>query len=283
MKNLANTQRGQAMTEFVVAMLVAIPLFLGVLYIGKYEDIKYSAVQASRYAAFERAFDTLPSPHKSAATLADETRTRFFMDPMQKNQGAVAFNDAPPTNNIGKTLNQNWRGAAGENLIQAYSDIQAGVQKGANLKTSIATPAFGAEILLLKNVNDPGIQTARVQVPLANAKTFEPLAKLNLKLDVTTSMLVDGFNADGSNGGPGYSARNPAPNSVRGRVVAVWDKIPGMSTLESALSGNAIARFGWQALSDTPGPDIFCVTPDVVPTNALSGNTSYSPKTVCTQ
>ncbi len=83
-------QQGQAMTEFVIAMAVVVPLALGVIYVGKYQDVKYSAIQASRYTAFERVFDP-SSAHKNATVLAEETRERFFTDPTQNNQGAVAF------------------------------------------------------------------------------------------------------------------------------------------------------------------------------------------------
>ena len=53
----SKTQRGQAMSEFIAAMALFVPLVLGVIYIGKYSDIKHQAIQASRYAAMERALD----------------------------------------------------------------------------------------------------------------------------------------------------------------------------------------------------------------------------------
>lgn len=275
-KSLARSQRGQAIAEFVVSMLIVVPLVLGVIYVGKYEDIKYTAIQASRHVAFERAFDTLPTPHESATVLADETRARFFADPMQSNNGAVAYQDAPPASgSISSTLNANWLGTAGEALIGAYSpDIKADVTKGVDL-TGIGKTAFdAARTLYFSNINDPGIQNARVQVQLANVPHFAALNNLGLNIDVSTAILVDGFNADG-NGAP----NNPAPDSVRGRV-SLAQKIPGLSTV-SQVANNAIVQFGWEGLSDTPGPNLLCVAPDVVPGDATSSNANYDPAQVC--
>ncbi|TMH76766.1 MAG: pilus assembly protein [Betaproteobacteria bacterium] len=81
-------QRGQAMSEFVVAMIAFVPLVLGVIYIGKYSDIKHQAIQASRYAAFERALD--PHKHEGGTTVQDETVARFFRD---GGQHTIGFQD----------------------------------------------------------------------------------------------------------------------------------------------------------------------------------------------
>ena len=54
---LKHFQNGQATIEFIIACLVMIPLFLGIYYLVRYLDIKQSALQASRYAAFERTWD----------------------------------------------------------------------------------------------------------------------------------------------------------------------------------------------------------------------------------
>ena len=50
-------QHGQSTIEFIIACLVMIPLFFGIYYLVRYLDIKQSAIQASRYAAFERTWD----------------------------------------------------------------------------------------------------------------------------------------------------------------------------------------------------------------------------------
>lgn len=44
---------GQALAEFLVASGTLIPLFLGTLLLGRYHDLQSTAIQASRYAAFQ--------------------------------------------------------------------------------------------------------------------------------------------------------------------------------------------------------------------------------------
>ena len=46
---------GQAMTEFVIGVvLFALPVFLLIPVVGKYLDMRATAVQAARYVAWER-------------------------------------------------------------------------------------------------------------------------------------------------------------------------------------------------------------------------------------
>jgi hypothetical protein len=274
MNNGAQFQRGQSVTEFVVAMLVVIPLFLGVVYIGKYEDLKFSAVQASRYAAFDRVFD--PSArHKNSTVLAEETRARFFTDPMLKNNGAVAFQDSTQGQQGTKgTLNQNWYGTGGDPIVKQYSDVAVNVQNVVPSGIKIKGLDETAGKLNFK-IADPGIAKADVQVPLQNVATFAPLSKLNLNLDVSTAVLTDGYNAGG--------ATSPSVNNVRDRTFADWGlifgKIPRLQSLLSAID-KGVMKYGWQALSDTDGPQWGCVSPDVVPSDVAPG-AKYDPKTNC--
>jgi TadE-like protein len=50
MRSRLESQRGQAMAEFVVISGVLIFVFFGIWYLGKYHDIQASAIQATRYA-----------------------------------------------------------------------------------------------------------------------------------------------------------------------------------------------------------------------------------------
>jgi hypothetical protein len=93
---LKNKQRGQAMTEMLVASaFVAIPLFLIIPTVGKYIDMKHAAIDSARYTAWERTvyfnkatlgnqptgFEGFKSglfPVKSDALLAAEAQLRIF-------------------------------------------------------------------------------------------------------------------------------------------------------------------------------------------------------------
>jgi hypothetical protein len=267
-------QRGQAMSELIVAMLAVLPLLLGVIYIGKYQDLKFSAVQASRYAAFDRVYDP-SSRHKTATVLAEETRARFFTDPMLKNNGAVAFQDSTQnSSNTNGTLNQNWYGSGGDPIVTKYQDVSVNVQNPSTNGTFIQGLDLAGKLNF--KIDDPGIAQADVQVPLANVATFAALNNLNLKLDVSTAVLTDGFNAGGAN--------SPSANNVHDRVFADWGlvlgKIPGFQQLLSVLDSNFASTTAWELFSDTPGPQWGCVMPDVVPSDVAPG-ASYDPNKNC--
>lgn len=87
-------QHGQAMSEFVVAAaFVLVPLFLIIPALGKYGDMKYSAIQAARYQAWEytanyidlgdqpTGFDEMAKsakPLKSVSQVQMETQRRIY-------------------------------------------------------------------------------------------------------------------------------------------------------------------------------------------------------------
>jgi len=100
LRSLNSQQRGQAMTEMLVASaFVVIPLFLIIPTVGKYIDMKHAAIDAARYTAWERTvyfnaatFDNQPSgfdgfntngglfPMKEDDKLLHEAQLRIFND-----------------------------------------------------------------------------------------------------------------------------------------------------------------------------------------------------------
>jgi len=91
---IEQNESGQAMTEFLIcASFALIPLFLGISLLGKYIDIKQTAIQAARYEAWEytvwfaddnepmTGFDAVTQPIKSTTLTRNETRQRFFSNP----------------------------------------------------------------------------------------------------------------------------------------------------------------------------------------------------------
>ena len=72
-RTFAPVERGAAMTEFVVLCIAMVPLMFGIPMIGKLIDVKHTAVQASRYAAWESTvYAGRPAPR--------HVRERFFGD-----------------------------------------------------------------------------------------------------------------------------------------------------------------------------------------------------------
>jgi hypothetical protein len=74
-KGACRQRRGSALTEFVILIIVMIPLFLAIRMIGNLVDLKQSAVQASRYAAWEA---TVANGEGAYSSEPAEIKTRFF-------------------------------------------------------------------------------------------------------------------------------------------------------------------------------------------------------------
>jgi hypothetical protein len=197
-----SAQAGQALTEFLVAAVAIIPLFLLMPLIAKYQDINHSTLSASRYAAFEAMTrnDSTSYGWKPPSQLADEVRRRFFSNP-----------DAPiKTDDVAGNFkaNQNlfWRGPRDEALI---SDINNDVQvsfgtSGASDHASGFSGAPDGNIFSLKDQLDlkaRGIYTAGVSVSLLNMpaglKFYEPFDQINLRMTRRTSLAIDAWTASG--------------------------------------------------------------------------------------
>ncbi len=72
-------QNGQATTEVLAALLVFVPLLALVPLLGKVADVNHTAIEASRYSAWERT--VAGSDTKSDADVQMEVQRRFFNNP----------------------------------------------------------------------------------------------------------------------------------------------------------------------------------------------------------
>jgi hypothetical protein len=180
-------QAGQALTEFLVAALAVVPLFLLIPVIAKYQDISHSAQMASRYAAFDVTVNN-PSTQglKNPEVLAQEVRRRFFSNV----DAPIRSNDA--AGNFQAHRNLFWRDPAGNALVNdvnavAVSVAEAGGSRAALLATE--APVFG--------LTDRPMYRGAVSVPLANLpagiRSYEPFDRIDLRIDRATTVLVDGW------------------------------------------------------------------------------------------
>jgi hypothetical protein len=182
-------QAGQALTEFLVVTLAIVPLFLLMPMIAKYQDIGHATQLASRYTAFDATLNN-PSTNgtKNAATLAQEVRRRFFSNidaPIKTHDAAGNFK-----------VHQNlfWRGPNDEALI---NDINA-------VNVSMATAGASGSVVLagaaaVFGLPDSPLYRGSVSVPLGNLPagitSYEPFDRINLRIDRSTTLLVDGWSA----------------------------------------------------------------------------------------
>ena len=73
-------QGGQAIVEFLVASAVLAPLLVGIVLVGRLQDLRAAAVQSARYAAFAPALARAPTGI-AAGERETEVRARFFGAP----------------------------------------------------------------------------------------------------------------------------------------------------------------------------------------------------------
>lgn len=238
-----HAQRGQAMSEFIAACAVLVPLFMGIIYVAKYSDVKSSTIQASRYAAFERAFDPT-AKHKPAPVLTEETRARFFTDGA-RNDGAFTKGDTTANLKPDQFVTAFWRDMKATRMLNQYADVSLAIdEKGLG---GAFNKILDTEGKVLK-LNPNGLYYSNVEVPMANIAHFEPLKKINLKIGATTALLGDAWSAGGSADVTTH-ARRAVPASV----------IPSLPA----------ADFLFEWLTDSPAPQFGCISPDVVPKDRL--------------
>lgn len=121
-------QRGQAMVEALIASaLVLVPLFLAIPVIAKYMDIKSSAVQAARYAAWERtvwyggdAAATSFSSNKWDANAKTDTIIRKEIGKrLLSDNNDVAFTNSDTSGGAPRRF---WNDRLGNGLLQPYDE-----------------------------------------------------------------------------------------------------------------------------------------------------------------
>ena len=174
----SGTQRGQAMTEFVIsASFFLVPLFLAMSIIAKYIDIKQANIQAARYQAWEytvwfandtergidygsgklnnggevmSGFEAFDLPVKTTSNTHNEAKRRFYTDP------GTEFTTYPITDSdatigwAGSRKNPLWKDHKGNSLYSGVDGIQSGLTSSTETPT---LPVIGDVInLLLKGI-----------------------------------------------------------------------------------------------------------------------------------
>jgi hypothetical protein len=202
--------RGQALTEFLVASLAIIPLFLLVPLIGKYQDIANATMLAGRYAAFDGATHNIAQGGwKPSTQLADELRRRFFSN----SDAAIKTNDT--AGNFKSNQNLLWVDPQNRALIVNFgSDVRLGYGVGNNVAHSMADFSSASDSKLFNSVVDYpsqlklvayGIYQANVSVTIANISAssgllnvYKEFENINLVMNRSTSLVVDPWSADGA-------------------------------------------------------------------------------------
>jgi hypothetical protein len=194
-------ERGQATVEFIVGAMVLVPLFIGMVIVARYLDIKSTTVQASRYAAFERATN-LGRP--TDAEIERKMRARLFTI----SDAPVQSNDGLGNGDAWRNENMNWRdhSRTPDRLIARPSDVtlrttEANVPgaAGAGVQSVVgALDSIGSVTGSRFDVNRRAYYTSTVSVRLANLTSLPaPLNNLNLTLTDRTTVLGDVWHSSG--------------------------------------------------------------------------------------
>jgi hypothetical protein len=199
MKSRAHSQRGQALAEFCVISGVMVSLFLGIWYTGKFHDIQASAIQAARYAAWER------TAHPTSFTdsqIQNQARARVF----QWDSKPLAAADGI-SGNTWATQTAMWRAHDdSKSLVDKTSDVTVTTQSGSLPgKAANAMSAGVSSITKLvgavsggEALNQGGYYTSHVTVQVANITSLpDPLNNLGLILKESNAVATDSWDASG--------------------------------------------------------------------------------------
>ncbi len=251
------SMRGQSTTEFLVMGLVLVPLFFLVVYVAKYFDMKQSAHQASRYAAFERSWDP-DARFKSDEDIQGEVRARFFSTKREIN-----YKDglAHVSNDQHVPL---WTDLQGRRLLNEFSDVTLAWDKSGSLASGFNGAALNVGAGLL-SLPEPNTVKALVNVRVSNVSHFEPLRSIDLTLPAATAIGAGSWSASGARSGP-----LPTCTTVSRLVPTSWD-LMGMGDMVRSVISGVMSIFEDSEL------ELGIIKPDLVPEGSLQQNGELSP------
>lgn len=191
---------GQALVEFLVTAALLVPLFAGIVVVGRLQDLRAQTEQSARYAAFARAFETPP------ADVQSQVRVRFFGDP----NAPVRADDARTGAQVETTANPHWRDplqarrafvASAEDVAVTAADRIPPGRAGAVLETMASTADRVSSVAGGRfDVERRGYHEVSVRVRVAELPSV--FATDPLTLDVRANV----FGGDWSSSGPAQTA-----------------------------------------------------------------------------
>jgi hypothetical protein len=234
------------MSEFLVALAVLLPLFLGVTFAARYGDLQQRTTQASRYAAFQRVMQ--PSTALlSDDKIQDQTRARFFLAPKALNAGALQDDDSVKSISDDKHQPMLWRDLSGKALLSKPDQVTLtwGNDKLGSLSSGLNT--------FSSYMGKPwtGSRLAHVEVNLINRMDLSVETPAALKIGATTAAAGNGFGS-----GSSKNTRDVAAKLVPTALVP-----SGLTTVVEWVF----------ELFEPHGPKIGCIKPDVVAPHRLDG------------
>ena len=196
---ISAAQRGQAAVELLVAAaFVLVPLFILAPLLGKYMDLQSSALQAARYAAFQRTVWSASGQRNGAAAavqsntdIATRTILRYFSIPGQGLSSSGNTLSAYRPNGL-------WVDQANHALLPKYSAIQ--VNLGPNTQTTdpaltAMQSTLGKLPATLPTLGYGGLFTAQVDAKPSPILYPPPFDTLALDFHAHDTLLTNGWTA----------------------------------------------------------------------------------------
>ncbi|MDQ7968440.1 MAG: hypothetical protein REI95_02245 [Oxalicibacterium faecigallinarum] len=267
--------RGQAMVELlIVAGFVLIPLFLAIPLLGKYLDVRSTAVQGARYAAWERTVfyggdaassigwgsftNKWKANEKTDGAIQAEMRARYFSE--------TGTSSHFSSSDAGASLTQKvlWQDRVGTKLAD-YQDVSNGIANGkapGTLNIILEPIADLAATLGPFTLEMKGAYTATVNVNVADIDTNSFLLKSTKTSFVEKNVLLaNGWNA----GGPDATNLTSVKQQVKGLTPTsiIATEVGGVKIIDYVLG--ALSLFLPEVSKLEPGK----IEPDVVPPDRL--------------
>jgi hypothetical protein len=242
-----DVSRGQALVEVLLATLLLVPLWLGVVYISRWHDLQHATIGAARYAAFEsHASAGREGPARIEATLR---RRLFSRDPARFSQSA------PGPADVG--VRPQWADHRGEPSLldrDAGPRLQLAVAPQ-TAEVATAEPRLFGMLAPARFVGGPGFDLQRDAARRAPGPLPAPVGGLRLTLTERLSLLVDP-----------WAARDPA------QVAARIDSLSPAGRLREWVRPLEPVR--WAVALFEPAFERLCLgrtDPEIVPPDRLVG------------
>jgi hypothetical protein len=242
-------QRGQALLELLVAMLAIVPVFFGVAWLARMQDMQQATIAAARALAFECTV----RPHECTAAqatsdpggstqngqsaqsekFASELRKRLFAAP----RAGLRSDDNANGEVTAANGNALWTDRTGKPLLERFEDVSIEISP-VRFNSPFAFAggqgdrSFPGAVRLLSELGGPGrfgldleagFIDARVQVEVARSRPddgwIKRMTAMPLTLKAHLSILTDAWTASGPYGS--------APDTVQTRADA-GARLPGV-------------------------------------------------------
>ncbi len=271
--------RGQAMVELIiVAALVLVPLFLAIPLLGKYLDSRAAAVQASRYAAWER---TVWYGGDAASSLGwfgvsrrwqanekndDQIRSEIAVRQLSETTASNPFTSSDrSTNDFKNGPKALWEDRAGGKMLANYSDVANAIgnsQAPGTMNLVLDPIANFASTLGPFVLEMDGKYSAKVTINVKDID-YEHFLMRNSSagFSETNVLLANGWSANG----PDDPAKTSVKQQVKGLVpfsifTATILGVPVMQYIQTVVS---------VFLPEATKLELGKITPDNVPPDRL--------------